>query len=90
MDTIQLEPARTERPARRVHPLVTMLVSLAVLTAVIALSAGGYWLKIFTASFSIALATSGTGLSVRSAGPGVTLPIRACRYRRLDDVASVL
>jgi branched-chain amino acid transport system permease protein len=62
MDTIQLEPARTERPARRVHPLVTMLVSLAVLTAVIALSAGGYWLTIFTASFSIALATSGTGL----------------------------
>jgi branched-chain amino acid transport system permease protein len=61
-DTIPLGFARTERLARRVHPMLTMIVSLAVLTAIIAVSAGGYWLTIFTASFSIALATSGTGL----------------------------
>jgi branched-chain amino acid transport system permease protein len=39
-----------------------MIVSLAILTTVIAATAGGYWLTIFTASFAIALATSGTGL----------------------------
>jgi branched-chain amino acid transport system permease protein len=50
------------RPARRLHPLVIMVGCLAVLTAIIAATAGGYWLTIFTASFAITLATAGTGL----------------------------
>ena len=61
-EAIQLDLTSTERPPRRLHPLLTMIVSLAALTAVIAVSAGGYWLTIFTASFAIALATAGTGL----------------------------
>ena len=58
----QFDLIGTERPSRRIHPLFVMIASLAVLTIVIAASAGGYWLTVFTASFAIALATSGTGL----------------------------
>ena len=57
-----IDLAGTRQPPRRVHSVVTMAVCLALLTAVVAVSAGGYWLATFTASFAIALATSGTGL----------------------------
>jgi branched-chain amino acid transport system permease protein len=62
INVLRIDVANADRFARRTHPLFAMIVSLAVLTAVIAVSAGGYWLTIFTASFAIALATSGTGL----------------------------
>lgn len=62
MDASQFDLIGRERPSRRIHPLIVMIASLAVLTIVIAASAGGYWLTVFTASFAIALATSGTGL----------------------------
>ena len=62
IDAAQFDLVNMTRPERRIHPLLTMIVSLAGLTVVIAASAGGYWLTVFTASFAIALATSGTGL----------------------------
>jgi branched-chain amino acid transport system permease protein len=62
MDATDFSLSRTSRAKRRFHPVLTMIVSLGVPTGVIAVSAGGYWLTIFTASFAIALATSGTGL----------------------------
>jgi branched-chain amino acid transport system permease protein len=55
--TVNAEHARS-----RIHPLVSMIACLAVLTGLIAASAGSYWLAIFTSSFAIALATAGTGL----------------------------
>jgi branched-chain amino acid transport system permease protein len=42
--------------------LLAMVATLAVLAAIIVLTAGGYWLSIFTSSFAIALAAAGTGL----------------------------
>jgi branched-chain amino acid transport system permease protein len=42
--------------------VLIMITTLAVLTTIIALTAGGYWLSIFTSSFAIALAAAGTGL----------------------------
>ena len=57
-----LDLVRNAAPARRVHPLFSMVAIVAALTAAIAASANGYWLAIFTASFAIALATAGTGL----------------------------
>lgn len=51
--------------ARRRSDLNEFLIMAAVLTvlsACIALSAGGYWLSVFTAAFANALAAAGTGL----------------------------
>jgi branched-chain amino acid transport system permease protein len=42
--------------------VLTMVATLAFLTVLIVLTAGGYWLSIFTSSFAIALAAAGTGL----------------------------
>ncbi len=50
------------RPRGSLHRILTMVAILALLTAIIAATAGGYWLKIFTASFAVALAAAGTGL----------------------------
>lgn len=54
--------ASAERPMRTGLALLPMIATLAVLTAVVALTASGYWLSIFTSSFAIALAAAGTGL----------------------------
>jgi hypothetical protein len=40
--------------------LLAMVATLAVLAAITVLTAGGYWLSIFTSSFAIALAAAGT------------------------------
>lgn len=50
------------RPRGSLHRILTMVAILALLTATIAATAGGYWLKIFTAAFALALAAAGTGL----------------------------
>jgi branched-chain amino acid transport system permease protein len=42
--------------------VLAMIVTLAVVAAIVVLTAGGYWLSIFTSSFAIALAAAGTGL----------------------------
>lgn len=42
--------------------LLAMVATLAVLAAIIVVTAGGYWLSIFTSSFAISLAAAGTGL----------------------------
>jgi branched-chain amino acid transport system permease protein len=39
-----------------------MVATLAIVASIIVLTAGGYWLSIFTSSFAIALAAAGTGL----------------------------
>lgn len=41
---------------------VGMIAGIAVLTAIVAALAGGYWLQIFTSSFAITLAAAGAGL----------------------------
>ena len=62
MSPAPLDLRRRAPAPRGIHPLMTMAAVLALLTGVIAASAGGYWLSVFTASFAIALATAGTGL----------------------------
>jgi branched-chain amino acid transport system permease protein len=44
------------------HALLPMVTTLTVLTALIAATAGGYWLSIFTSAFAIALGAAGTAL----------------------------
>jgi branched-chain amino acid transport system permease protein len=56
------QATRDERSSRPGYSVLTMAASIAVLTAVITVFAGGYWLSIFTSSFAIALAAAGTGL----------------------------
>ncbi|HUN52586.1 MAG TPA: branched-chain amino acid ABC transporter permease, partial [Candidatus Sulfotelmatobacter sp.] len=51
-----------ERSRRPGFNLLTMAAVVAALTIIIATTAGGYWLEIFTASFAVALAAAGTGL----------------------------
>jgi branched-chain amino acid transport system permease protein len=53
------EPRRLARAGYALLPMVAVLTAL---TAVIAATAGSYWLSIFTSSFAIALAAAGTGL----------------------------
>lgn len=48
--------------ATAVRVLLAMVTTLSILTAIVAATAGGYWLSIFTSSFAIALAAAGTGL----------------------------
>jgi branched-chain amino acid transport system permease protein len=57
-----VDALRAARPRGAAYRIVTMVAILAVLTAVIAAAASGYWLKIFTASFAVALAAAGTSL----------------------------
>jgi branched-chain amino acid transport system permease protein len=52
----------SDRARRAGRALLPMVAILAVLTATIAVTAGSYWLSIFTSSFAIALAAAGTGL----------------------------
>jgi branched-chain amino acid transport system permease protein len=64
-ENVTAAPVRTAPGARARgagSTLVPMAAALAGLTAIIALTAGGYWLSIFTSSFAIALAAAGTGL----------------------------
>lgn len=57
-----VEALGAARPQSALQRILAMAASLAALTAIIALGAGGYWLKIFTAAFAVALAAAGTGL----------------------------
>jgi branched-chain amino acid transport system permease protein len=67
--TIQERTAvMTAKPLASIHSqgangaVRAMVATLTVLAAIIVLTAGGYWLSIFTSSFAIALAAAGTGL----------------------------
>lgn len=64
-DDATVAAVRTMTPDRAPsarQTLLPMFALLAALTTVIAVTAGGYWLSIFTSSFAVALAAAGTGL----------------------------